>query len=537
MTTILARLFLIAIPLAANGQHIITIDWAARTMANAPVKVDQPTPVKLKITNVNDFLYSSEAKIKYDPNTVEGVTGTEFDRMGLVMVGCATDDLAQKVADLSKPLFLAEPAAGQKCPSIPLKKSREDWLKLEPHYLAIEQTQGAGLACPSFKAYEATLQKSLREFAKIAAGPHEFSVDDILPGDGKYTVFVNEFCGAGDKRQVTEGGAYTASFYASTSRFFLSVGYLGSQISSRTYDTVVTGQQTTTTTNAAGVATTNTTEIKSLRTQGTGAWHPTAALLLNYKLPINKLMGERWGVAVSAGPAYRINTTGSGASNFGVFTGLSFHLWERLVLTPGIHLGTFSDTPLGFHRNGVFDPVVPPGITTLSPVSRPTTRFGIGITFQAADFKKGAALATFAANPMPPSTQTSNAPAPAAPPVAGAKPAAAPAVTAVPAAPPVPANVTTVQLKAAVDAAEIVLKIEKAELAAAQKEAADLDQKVAEATKALPDAADKPAAQRALDKLKEQHKRAVDKRAAAGTWAAAAQVAFDQAKTNLALPN
>ena len=52
----------------------------------------------------------------------------------------------------------------------------------------------------------------------------------------------------------------------------------------------------TTTTNASGNTTTS--EVRSLRIQGTGAWHPTAALLLNYKLPINRLMGERfsWGL-------------------------------------------------------------------------------------------------------------------------------------------------------------------------------------------------------------------------------------------------
>ena len=475
---------LIGACLSAKAQHVITIDWADKTMANAPSKVDQPLNVKLRITKVNDFLYSYEAKIKYDPNAFEGVTGKEMGSLASLSsaLGCTVvDEHVASVEEAVKSSFtLPDHPKDKKYPSIPLAKSMADWGKMQKSYLALEAATEIEKQCTKYKEY-LKVQPKLHELEKIARGPHEFSMDDVLPGDGKYTVSVNEFYGEGAKREVTEGGAYTATFYASTSRFFLTVGYLGSQLASRSYDTVVTGQDSKTTTNATtGVVTTTTSEIKSLRIQGTGAWRPTAAVLLNYKIPNRYLMGERYGFAVSAGPVYRIasSQTGSTATNWGVFAGLSFYLWERLVLTPGVHLGEFSDTPLGFHSGGNFNPIVPAGITTVSGVNRWSSRFGIGITFHAADFKKAAALATFASNPNPPATQTTAAPAVKPPPPV--TPEVAPAKT--PIATPDPATAAERQrAKDDLAAAEIRYATAKQKLSEAFASINGLAPKLAEA--------------------------------------------------------
>jgi hypothetical protein len=256
--------------------------------------------------------------------------------------------------------------------------------------------------------------------------------------------------------------------------------------------------------------------------KGTGAWHPTAALLLNYKLPVNRLMGERWGMALSAGPVYRTTSSPVGtssSSNWGAFAGLSFYLWERLTLTPGVHLGTFADTPLGFHSGGSFNPVVPAGITTINPVNRSTARFGIGITFHAADFKKAAALASFAANPTPPTTgQTAAAPAtPVAKPPAPDPPKQAPD-------PVKPAATAADKAKA-----EQALKAAKEALDKMRAAVEDLESKEAEAIQALNTASEsnKPAAQQALNEIRQALDLAKAERTKARSTAAEAQKALD----------
>lgn len=375
---VLCCLWLLAI-IPLHGQRVITVDWSDKTLSNAPTNVDSPMQVKLRVIKVNDFLYTYEAKIKYDPKTAESITFDEWTKLGFVASKSNACNLIDAHASNAKDMaeaFVLKPDKDGAYPSTPLKVSQKDWDKLEPEYQALENASKDERGCASYIKYVGALQAQLRDLAKVSKGDHEFTSDHVLPGDGQYTIEVKESY----KTKVTTGGAYTASFYARSSIFFLSVGYLGSQLQNRSYD-------------AVDVAT----GTKTLRIQGTGAWRPTAAVLLNYKLPWwPKLNGEKAGLAISVGPVFRAmsSQTGSTATNWGAFAGLSVYLWGRLVLTPGVHLGEFSDMPLGFDNN--HDRSIPAGVANpITGVNRWTSRFGIGITFQAADFKKAAALATF----------------------------------------------------------------------------------------------------------------------------------------------
>ena len=180
------------------------------------------------------------------------------------------------------------------------------------------------------------------------------------------------------KKKVASGGSYSAKFYAASTIFFLSAGYLGSQLQSRAYDSVdvATGR-------------------KELRIQGTGAWRPNIALLLNVKLPVPGLNEDKFAFAVSAGPVYRATggQSGNTAANVGVFAGVSGHIRGKLTITPGFHIGEFADMPLGFDNN--HDRTIPAGIQNpITGVNRWTARFGVAITWGLADFKKGASAAT-----------------------------------------------------------------------------------------------------------------------------------------------
>jgi hypothetical protein len=60
------------------------------------------------------------------------------------------------------------------------------------------------------------------------------------------------------------------------------------------------------------------------------------------------------------------------------------HLYRSFFLTPGIHIGQFADYPAGFHQGSV----IPSGFGSLTPVTRNTAHFAIGITFKTTSFKK-----------------------------------------------------------------------------------------------------------------------------------------------------
>jgi hypothetical protein len=115
---------------------------------------------------------------------------------------------------------------------------------------------------------------------------------------------------------------------------------------------------------------------------GASGWTPQGLALLNYKLFVLD-SGPQPGFAFSTGPAFKFGGT-PGVSDFGWFAGISLSLWRRLFITPGIQLGQFADFPAGFSRGSV----IPANFGTLTPVTRWSGHFALGITFQTNSFVK-----------------------------------------------------------------------------------------------------------------------------------------------------
>src|SRR5208337_3810781 len=73
-----------------------------------------------------------------------------------------------------------------------------------------------------------------------------------------------------------------------------------------------------------------------------------------------------------------------GVSSLGLFVGGSIHLYRSAFLTPGVHIGQFSDFPAGFYPGAQ----IPNQFGNLTPINRTTAHFAVGITFKTTTFKK-----------------------------------------------------------------------------------------------------------------------------------------------------
>jgi hypothetical protein len=137
---------------------------------------------------------------------------------------------------------------------------------------------------------------------------------------------------------------------------------------------------------------------------------PTLVALFNYHAPwrMGKLNTRDFGFAFSVGPVIEIASGKADTSKFGAFVGGSYHLWQRLFVTAGVHFGEFADFPQGFNAPGN---VLPANFGTLSPVKRWTGRFALAVTFQGKDLSgltpQGSGKAGAAANPPPAATSPS----------------------------------------------------------------------------------------------------------------------------------
>lgn len=119
------------------------------------------------------------------------------------------------------------------------------------------------------------------------------------------------------------------------------------------------------------------TTVNKLAVQDNSNLQPLLIGLLNYDLPIPHLDNGAYGLQISSGPTFRIGGANN-VSSFGYFGGLSVHLWKRMFLTPGVHVGEFADFPLGFSAGST----IPSGFGTLTPVRRWTARFAFAITYR-----------------------------------------------------------------------------------------------------------------------------------------------------------
>jgi hypothetical protein len=142
----------------------------------------------------------------------------------------------------------------------------------------------------------------------------------------------------------------------------LSLGVMGTTVPYRTYSSQ---------SEPSGNSTQNV-----LTVSGGAGWTPQGLAMLNYKLWVSD-RGPQPGFAISTGPAFKFGGTPQ-VSSLGWFAGVSFSLWRRLFISPGIHLGQFADYPPGFTNGSV----VPASFSQLNPVTRWTGHLAIGLTFR-----------------------------------------------------------------------------------------------------------------------------------------------------------
>lgn len=190
----------------------------------------------------------------------------------------------------------------------------------------------------------------------IEQWPHEtYRVISVDP-DTNHAVKVTEFY----QGAATDGGPLKVNYLASSYALTFSAGALLTKLQNRSYTQVA----------AVGGS------GNVLRVDGRSSLRPAITGLLNYEL----FSWNKWGIALSAGPALQVNNS-SGVSNIGFFAGPSLHLWDRLFLTPGVHVGELADYPPGFSLPGL---AVPSG-ANLDPTKHYTPNFAIAVTFRAKD--------------------------------------------------------------------------------------------------------------------------------------------------------
>ena len=222
--------------------------------------------------------------------------------------------------------------------------------------------------------------------ASRANSQHIARYSTDLEGTNAYDVVIKEYSGG----QQTTAEAKTFHLNACRKILVSSAGFLLTQLQARSYTsrTAPDDNDPTKTQNVLGVD---------------GGGRPWTALmaLLNYNLP-----WQPWrnvGFAISAGPVFDITGGKADTSRFGFFGGGSLHLWNRLFLTPGVHVGEFADFPQGFGKPGQ---LIPANTGTPTPVKRYTARFALGITFKVSELGFGSGGTTNKAASSQPKSET-----------------------------------------------------------------------------------------------------------------------------------
>jgi hypothetical protein len=356
-----------------------------------------------------DLLKDAISKIK---TLFEGVAaqakGLEVKGLDAKKCPLKLEPIDAAAAALKDALAQLEPGkdANGKPTSVPLDTTLSKWQSVPGKFKAFEEAiQGLftqidvlrsdddKTACASqLAAAEAfvldVLVPAREVFLRLASkvkSQHVVRYTAELDSTNAYDVVVKEFLG---NQQTT---AEAKAFHLNACRKILvsSAGFLLTQLQARSYlsRTVPNPSDATKTQNVLGV-------------DGSGRPRPALVALLNYNLP-----WQPWrnvGFAISAGPVFDISNGKADTSRFGFFGGGSVHLWNRLFLTPGVHIGEFADFPQGFNKPG---DVIPANTGTPNPVKRYTARFALGITFKVSELGFGGGSSTDSTTKKPSSSQ------------------------------------------------------------------------------------------------------------------------------------
>ena len=320
-----------------------------------------------------------------DSTTSPGLFGGTAD-LCATQVKQAAKYLADAIADLQP-----KKDSTSHYESIPLNETLTKWETVSSLYQKLKESipgQNTGLDGPCEQQREIVTNavKSLAvPYQKVndrVETPPRFYHTEYLSETDYWIGTVSERYNTVSERynkdtELTTAPAQTYELKPSFTIFTTSIGFMLTTLQARSYTSR-------TAPDAAGSGTLNVLGVD----YGSGV-RPSLTALLNFNLPTIghlRLASDKWGLALSTGPVFDLTNGKADTSRFGFFGGLSLQLWNRLYLTPGIHLGEFADFPTGFQAGQV----IPSGVGTPIPVKRYTARFAIGVTygFSTSLFKK-----------------------------------------------------------------------------------------------------------------------------------------------------
>jgi len=359
----------------------VVIDWSTKKLIKFPPTVSAAKEVKGVIRNVNDVLYSYTVDPHSAPTPVDDARHFFGALYGYAPAAAITADNCNTWLETAKGAFkkiqeALSPIDSKtgKVGSTALADTIAAWNKAGPDRLTLEGERhrlGTCLesAVKAFLDQEYKQYESLRN--KINGSKHEVHFTLKVYPRGEHVIPVSELFSSGALTNAPTNLTEAERTYKFTTEgdgeLTLSAGLLVTKVEARSYESRTVPNQT----------------QAQLDVNGAGDGRPAIAALLNYKVP--RFDADKIGLALSAGPVLAVGQGKSETSNIGFFFGLSVHLWHRLYLTPGMHLGEFADFPRGFSASG---DAIPANFGTLTPSKRWTTRFSFGITFRTVDFTK-----------------------------------------------------------------------------------------------------------------------------------------------------
>jgi hypothetical protein len=370
---------------ASYGQEV-AVDWAAKKITSQPSSTEKDSMATVRVDNVNDLMFTYSISYQLKPLQI-----SDFDSIAKAfsvagkaaaaesVSACDFSDVlaSQKALTDAESVLVNAPGTNQGCSQskpcdIALQRALDMWdTAVQPQIGAAQTALAAFTSACTSPTYQAGVKAAGDAIAAALAkrnAAHSIVKDRAieLSPEATTTLEVDQLW----MGTPTANGTYSVDLQPSNHRLTLSAGALFSEIQNRSYASESAP-------NAAGTGTTNVLSIG-----GISKFSPTAVALLNYEIPFADW--ERFGFAISTGPVFRLGGK-SDTSSFGYFAGISVHLFHRFYFTPGFHLGQFADFPPGFSQ--VNQPV-PGGISTPTPTSRWTLRFGFGLSYKAKDFSQ-----------------------------------------------------------------------------------------------------------------------------------------------------
>jgi hypothetical protein len=346
---VLGLLALSASPMrAADNSQTITIDWSNAIIGQQPCASisSDTTTVTLQLNNVNDLVYKYRVEIL-------AIDLPQADASNLPSLAPAAAGISY--ADAEKEIRKLFDQKGRN--SISLAATQMQIQDLKNRSLSLD---GLAAAMDTDPTVDPALKTAFTEMRAVANGAGNHSISVSYTADKQhYYVFgiteINRYTGMSTNKSLH----WKCGFDDTLS---LSVGVLFTQLPFRSYN-----QRT-----IPGASGTQ----NVLEVDDAGPWTPVGVGLLNYKL----VGSSRWvtpTLSLASGPVYKFGGTPQ-VSGFGWFAGISASAWNRVFITPGVHVGEFADYPLGF-GNGT---TIPTNFGTLTPVKRWSARFAVAITFR-----------------------------------------------------------------------------------------------------------------------------------------------------------